>query len=110
MSDEAKVAIAYLTIIVFWIFANVGIEYIARKISMRKYRKYEEANSMSVDEACKILGIKKKDLKKMSKQDVKKAYWKKAQEVHPDKTGNNDGKDFRNVNNAWDHIQEACYA
>jgi len=64
---------------------------------------------MSVDDACKILGIKKKDLKNMSKDDLKRAYWKKAQEVHPDKPSGS-ADTFKNVNNAYSHIKEACYA
>ena len=69
----------------------------------------QNQSGMSVDEACKILGIKKKDLKNMSKDDLKRAYWKKAKEVHPDKPKGSDDL-FKEAGDAWDYMKAAGYA
>ena len=61
------------------------------------------STGMSFDEACDILGINKKDARKMSKNDLKKAYWAKAKEVHPDKPKGNE-ETFKNVKNAYDFV------
>jgi hypothetical protein len=64
---------------------------------------------MSVEKACEILGIKKDDLKKMSKAELKKAYWKKAQEVHPDHEGGSEDL-FKDLGKAWNLMKEYGYA
>jgi DnaJ-domain-containing protein 1 len=78
------------------------------------YRSFKNRGSsslgMSVEEACKILGIKKKDLKKMSKNDLKRAYWKAAQKSHPDHNSGQNDEEFKNVNNAYSFMKETCYA
>lgn len=76
----------------------------------KKYQKYQHQNNnsnaysaggMTLDKACEILGIKKEDLKNMSKDDLRRAYWKKAKEVHPDKP-NGSAEKFKDLNNAYD--------
>jgi hypothetical protein len=74
------------------------------KLKIRKSKKDgtykpKSGDTMSVKEACEILGIKKKDLKNMSKEDIKKAYKRKCQEIHPDKGGDPDN--FINLKNAY---------
>jgi len=118
MKEWMKVLMAYL-VVYFSVYCALTI---IEKIYMKRYRKafegayrkaYNEkfngSSAMDLDEACKILGIKKSDLKKMSKADLKRAYWKKAQEVHPDKqTGNEEV--FKNVGNAWQWMKDNQYA
>jgi len=119
MKDYLKILAAYL-VVYFSIYCALSF---VERLYMKRYRKafegaYRKAynekfnkSSMNLDEACKILGIKKSDLKNMSKADLKRAYWKKAQEVHPDKPENkNDEETFKNVGNAWQWMKDNQYA
>jgi hypothetical protein len=79
----------------------------------QKYNNKNNTNNfktgMSVDEACKVLGISKEELKKMNKSQLKKIYWKKAQEVHPDHQSGNEDL-FKNLGSAWDLLKQYGYA
>jgi len=112
MKETIKVIVAYVVVYTAVYVTLTWLEKLMfRKAFQNAYNKeYQKQKSgMSVDEACKILGIKKKDLKKMSKDDLKRAYWKKAKAVHPDKPEGNENK-FKETGNAWDFMKAAGYA
>jgi len=101
LKELIGIIIAYFVVyIALW-----GLETWWKKRLFKRYYKHYNCNNtssgMSVDEACKILGISKSEFNKMTKNDLKKAYWKKAKEVHPDKPNGNEEM-FKNVKNAYD--------
>ena len=63
------------------------------------------SNGMDWKKAAKAFGTNVKNLKKMTKDEIKKLYRQKAKKVHPDKGGNED--DFKNLNNAYNFAYAA---
>lgn len=124
MRDEAievtfvlvKLSVAYLTLcLAVWgfsaLFEKFMIMILKSRLGERSqwYHDNPQNPRMSVGKACKILGIKKNDLKNMSKSDLKKVYWKKAQEVHPDHKGG-DGDLFKDLGDAFSYMKACNYA
>ena len=105
----AIIFLAYLAIaVMYYEFEKWMYRKMFRQFN-KKYANNNNGQSMSIKRACEILGIKPEDLKKMSKDDLKKAYRKAAMKTHPDRNGN-DGEAFKDVNNAWSYMKEAGYA
>lgn len=109
--EQVQVFVAYMvvvTVVFGGLYVFEMIPYwkakLVHKMKIRKSKKDgsykpKAGDSMSLNEACKILKIKKKDLKKMSKADLKKAFRDRCQECHPDKGG--DPNEFINLQNAY---------
>jgi len=106
MKDELKILLAYMILIGIIYFIENRIS--SFLFSNKPYRNLSK-HRMSKEEACKILGIKPRHLKKMSMSDLKSIYRKKAMEVHPDQSGK-DGSEFRDVNNAWSELKSYAFA
>jgi len=108
-NDNLSDAIILLTVAFLYLLFNLAInhKYIRYWWTNRKHSKHinSQQNNMTIKKACKILGINPKEFKKMTKEDLKKAYRKKAKEVHPDHGGNSE--DFRNVKDAFDFAYAA---
>lgn len=57
------------------------------------------SKGMTVDKACKILGIKQQEFNKLTKDELKSIFRKRAKETHPDRGGSSEA--FCNVNEAF---------
>ncbi|MBW1975044.1 MAG: J domain-containing protein [Deltaproteobacteria bacterium] len=53
----------------------------------RAYKRMRSRVDIGLDDACSVLGIKRKELKSMSRKELKRIYKKKARETHPDTGG-----------------------
>lgn len=56
----------------------------------RFFSRPRQASSVSVKEAFIIMGISEEDFKRMSRREVVRIYWRKAQRKHPDKGGSHE--------------------
>ena len=115
----AQLILAYFVIYMVAFGVSFASSYLIDRVFNFYYRKrygkaYQRYNfnsrsndnfcGMTVEQACKILGIKKKDLKKMTKDDLKKAYRAAAMKHHPDHGG--DEEVFKNVSNAFSFMSK----
>jgi hypothetical protein len=103
MEDELKAIglaiVAYIVVLGALYGINKTINWFLNYL-YRISQKQQKFEGMSVDEACDILGIKKKDLKRMTKSEIKSAFRKKAMEAHPDRGGSDE--EFRKVHMAYE--------
>ena len=113
MSESAqKLAGLIMAYFALWVIC-FGLNYAFYKIEIyiakRQFKKaygydYDQFakknNGMSADEACRILKIKKKDLKKMTKSDLKRVFRQRVKDTHPDHGGSSE--EFINVKAAYE--------
>lgn len=105
------------------IYTFVGLGIIQRTRRTRQYQQYysdsfnyyqkrtrresSENEESSWERASKAFKIKVEKLKRMTKDEVKRAYWKRAKKVHPDTTGKK-SKKFIKLKDAYEFVYAAA--
>lgn len=82
----------------------------ANEYSYNREKAYQEAKKasegMTVEEACKILGIDRNNLKNLKMEDLKKIFRQQAMKTHPDHGGSNEA--FRQTREAYERVAKAA--
>ena len=105
------------------LFIFIGFNIIQRARLARQYQQYysdsfnyyqkrtrresSENEESSWERASKAFKIKVEKLKRMTKDEVKRAYWKRAKKVHPDTTGKK-SKKFIKLKDAFEFVYAAA--
>lgn len=108
--DTMKVIAIYVVLIVGW---NLFCNWVENKMRNKMYKDFSfrygrysrtrssnNSNGMNWKKAAKAFGTSIDKLKKMSKDEIKKTYRKRAKAAHPDKGGSE--KAFQNLHNAYE--------
>jgi nucleoside permease NupC len=91
------VIVAFIAVLAYSFGMSKLKEYMFKKLLEKMLGKnqyqskfHQQTSGMGIEEACEVLKIKKRDLKKMSKQELKSIFRKRIFETHPDHGGDKD--------------------
>jgi hypothetical protein len=98
---EATISVIYLALLIMYI-----TQLFYRPAHYYGSRVRNRFNGRHWKRAAKAFGIRVNKLKKMSKDEIKKAYREKAKKNHPDHGGN--AEDFNNLSEAYQFAYAAA--